>query len=154
MFNISRSKGKRTMKFSQLMEHRNNNVILQKSWRKWGRETNSRPLLILQKTFTWDKRLSILVLTYFGGPWFGHRIKFVTFQTVDPEVCSILIFRIASGNSFSTTFCVWFFKKKMFLVLYSINWANCLIAFTSWDIGQYVYCDYLIIRLWRHKSWN
>ena len=114
MFNISRSKGKRTMKFSQLMEHRNNNVIFQKSWRKWGRETNSRPLLILQKTFTWDKRLSILVLTYFGGPWFGHRIKFVTFQTVDPEVCSILIFRIASGNSFSTTFCVWFFKKKCF----------------------------------------
>ena len=44
-----------------------------------------------------------------------------------------------------------------FLMLYSINRPNFiapLIGFTSWDIGQYMYCNCLIPRLWRHKSWN
>ena len=31
---------------------------------------------------------------------------------------------------------------------------HCLIAFTSWDIGQYVYCNCLFSRMWRHKFWN
>ena len=31
---------------------------------------------------------------------------------------------------------------------------HCLIAFTSWDIEQYVYCNCLFPRLWRHKFWN
>ena len=36
------------------------------------------------------------------------------------------IFRKVSGNSFPTTFCVWFLKKK-FLMLYSINWPNVIV---------------------------
>ena len=39
-----------------------------------------------------------LSLIYFGGPQFKHRIKnknkFITFQTVDSEICSFLIFYI------------------------------------------------------------
>ena len=31
---------------------------------------------------------------------------------------------------------------------------HCLIAFTSRDIGQYVYCNYLLTRVWRHKFRN
>ena len=36
---------------------------------------------------------------------------------------------------------VYDFSRKMFLTLYSIKltWFHCLIAFTSWDIGQYRY---------------
>ena len=48
---------------------------------------------------------------------------------------------------------VYDFSTKMFLMLYSINWPN-FIAFTSWDIGQYVYCNCLLTRLWRHKFQN
>ena len=33
------------------------------------------------------------------------------------------LFRKGSGTSFSTIFCVWFFKK-MFHMLYSYNWPN------------------------------
>ena len=38
--------------------------------------------------------VSTLVLTHFGRPALGHTIKtnFITFQTVDLEICSILIF--------------------------------------------------------------
>ena len=28
-----------------------------------------------------------------------------------------------------------------------------MIAFTSWDIGRYVYCN-VLTRLWRHKIWS
>ena len=29
-----------------------------------------------------------------------------------------------------------------------------IVAFTSWDIGQYLYSHCLFPRLWRHKFWN
>ena len=29
-----------------------------------------------------------------------------------------------------------------------------LIAFASWDIGQYVYCNCLLTRYWCHTFWN
>ena len=45
--NISETKGNQTMKFGQLIEHSNRNIFLQKSYRKWGGETGSRPLLFL-----------------------------------------------------------------------------------------------------------
>ena len=42
------------------------------------------------------------------------------------------------------------FSRKMFLMLDSINWPN-FIAFASRDIGQYVYYNWLLTTLWRHK---
>ena len=38
--------------------------------------------------------------------------------------------------------------------LYWLTKFYCLAAFTSWDIGQYVYCNFLLTSLWRHKFWN
>ena len=51
---------------------------------------------------------------------------------------------------------VYDFSIKIILILSSINWPNFfyLIAFTSQNIGQYVYCNCLLTRLWRHKFWN
>ena len=37
--NVSRSKGNQTMKFGQLIEYSARNIFLQKSCRKWDRET-------------------------------------------------------------------------------------------------------------------
>ena len=42
--NISQSKGNQTMKFSQLIEYNKRNMLLQKLWRKWAKETSSIPL--------------------------------------------------------------------------------------------------------------
>ena len=42
--NISRSKDKEGIKFGQLIEYNLKKIFLQKSCRKWGRETRSRPL--------------------------------------------------------------------------------------------------------------
>ena len=58
-----------------------------------------------------------------------------------------------SKTSLPSSFFAWFLKKNMSLVtFYKLTKFHCLIAFTSWDIGQYVYCNCLLIRLWRHKS--
>ena len=46
---ISRRKDNQTVKFSQLTEYNVRNIFLQKSFRKWGRETSSRPLLLFKK---------------------------------------------------------------------------------------------------------
>ena len=60
-----------------------------------------------------------------------------------------------SGTSFPATFSAWFLKEYISLViLYYLTKFHCLVAFTSWDIGQYVYCNCLLTRLWHHKFWN
>ena len=41
---ISQSKGNETIKFGQLIEYSRRNIFLQRSYRKWGRKTSSRPL--------------------------------------------------------------------------------------------------------------
>ena len=64
-------------------------------------------------------------------------------------------FRKGSGNSLSITFWVWFFNKNIsHVTFYWLAKFHCLIAFTSWDIGQYAYRTCLFPRLWCHKFWN
>ena len=44
--NISRNKGNRTLKFGQLIKDNFRNILLQKSYKKWERETSFRPLFV------------------------------------------------------------------------------------------------------------
>ena len=70
--------------------------------------------------------LSALVLICFGRPRLGHTIKtnFITFQTVDPEIFSILIL-ILKGLGLAPPSCfVYDFLRQILLMLYSINWPN------------------------------
>ena len=67
--------------------------------------------------------------SYSSGTWVSPSINcrgleytiktnLITFQTVGPEICSILIFIKRSGTSVSTTYCVWFFKKNISHVIF------------------------------------
>ena len=47
LLNISQSKGNQAMKFDQLIEYNKGNILLQKVWRKWAKETTSIPLSFL-----------------------------------------------------------------------------------------------------------
>ena len=53
MHNISRIKGNQAMKFGLLIEYYKRNIFLQKSCRKWGKETSSRRLFVFSKSFVW-----------------------------------------------------------------------------------------------------
>ena len=60
-----------------------------------------------------------------------------------------------SGTSLPTSFSVWFLKKNISLVIFFyLTKFQCLVVFTSWDIGQYVYCNSLLIKLRRNKFWD
>ena len=50
LLNISRSKDNQTMKLGQLIEYNKRNNFLQALYKKWGRETGSRPHLIFWKS--------------------------------------------------------------------------------------------------------
>ena len=55
---ISKSKDNQTMKFGQLIEHNVKNIFLQKSCRKRGRETSSKPLLFYKEALYEVKAMS------------------------------------------------------------------------------------------------
>ena len=60
-----------------------------------------------------------------------------------------------SGASLPALFSAWFLKKNISVVMfYYLTKFQSLAAFTSWDIGQYVYCNGFLTKLWRHKFWN
>ena len=52
--------------------------------------------LFLRKFYIMSKHINILVLIYFGRPPLEQTIKTysITFQTLVPEICSILIFSV------------------------------------------------------------
>ena len=45
--NISRSKDNQAMKFGQVIEYNKRNISHEKSSRRWGRESSSRPLFLI-----------------------------------------------------------------------------------------------------------
>ena len=65
---------------------------------------------------------------------------------------AILINKKRSGTSLPASFSARFFKINISLVIfYYLTKSHCLVVFTSWDIGQFVYYGYLLTSLWRQK---
>ena len=57
-----------------------------------------------------------------------------------------------SGTNLPVSFSACVFKKNISLVIfYFLTKCHCLVAFTSWVIGQDIYCNCLLTRLWRHN---
>ena len=69
-----------------------------------------------------------LILSTFSWTltWTYNKNKFITIQTVDAKICSILISHKMSGTGLSNTFFVWFTRKILFM-LYSINCPNFIV---------------------------
>ena len=62
-----------------------------------------------------------------------------------------------SGTSLPASFCLWFlilYENISAFIFYYLTKFQCLVAFTSWDIRKYVYCNCLLTTLWRQKFWN
>ena len=57
-------------------------------------------------------------------------------------------------NSLPVLFSAWFLKKNIYVIFCYLTKFRCLVAFTLWDIGQYVYWLCFLTRLWRHKFWD
>ena len=119
--NISWSKGNQTMTYGQLIEYKKRNVFLQKSCKKWGRETSPRLLFVFKKSFIWGKS------------------KFQYISIVHNLACNI-IKRCRTWDYWSRDMLnfdflqkglgiVYNILRKMFLILYFINWPNPLLDY-------------------------
>ena len=62
--NISRSKGNQKMKFGQVIEDNKGNIFLQKSCRKLGTETSSKPLFLKKKKTLYEVKASSPQLSF------------------------------------------------------------------------------------------
>ena len=63
--------------------------------------------------------------------------------------------QVYHNNSFHHNTCPWFFKKNVcYVIFYYQTKFYCVIAFTSQDIGLFVFQNWLLTRLWCHKIWN
>ena len=46
------------------------------------------------------------------------------------------------------------FYDYCLVIFHQLTKFHCSVAFTSWDIGQNAYCNFLLTRLWRHEFWK
>ena len=56
-----------------------------------------------------------------------------------------------SGTSLLASFSAWCLKNISVVMFSYLTKFQCLVAFSSWDIGQYAYCYCLLTRLWRQN---
>ena len=69
-----------------------------------------------------------LVSIYFDSPPIWHTIRTNCIKlTIDPEICSILIFLEKGLGIFSPPHFVYDFSRKIFLILYCIVWRNFIV---------------------------
>ena len=120
-----------TLKFGQVIVYNNGNIFLQKSCRKWGRETSSRPLFVFLKSFIWGKSkwpvalfqsLSIVLNLVNNKNKIYKSLEYWSRDMLNFDFLEKGL-GIASLSYFG-----YGFLGKMFLMLYSFNWPN----FIAW----------------------
>ena len=121
--NDSRCKDNQTVTFDQLIKYSVSNIFIQKSCRKWGRETSSRPLFVSEKSLRSKQVVNNLVLIYFVRPRPQQKQTLYYFKLMIRRYVQFWFLIKGSGTSFSTT-SFYNFPRKIFLILYSINWSN------------------------------
>ena len=143
------------MKTGELLEYNLRNIFLEKSHTKCGGET-------IPRLFSKKSKLSMSLNRYSKRQIYLYIYLFIYFVSI---VCQVEDYRKwlklscrppgftsykgfltnkkKSGTSFPASFSAWL-----------LNIFQCLIAFTSWDIGQCVHYHCLVTRLWRHICWN
>ena len=116
------------MKFGQFKECNVRNIFSWKIMQKRRRKT-SPPASFL--TALYEENVGTLILVYVDRPRLRHTIKTdcTKFQTVDLKICSILIFEKKGLRLVSPPYFACDFSRKIFLMLYSINWPNFIVYF-------------------------
>ena len=140
------------MKFGQLIEYNMINIFLEKSYTKCGGETSLRPFSGKLKLRISLDQLSKDLYSLFLLILSSGLSKYI--ETKLQSGCFYLILSIFNKKRdlelVSLPHFLHNFWRKIFLFIF----LYCLVVLTFWDIGQYVYCSYLLTRLWRHEFCN
>ena len=144
------------MKFGQLIELTWETFFL-KNRTKCGRETILRPFSNKSKLSIsldqYSKVLYVLITCHVEDyrKWLKLSCRPFAFTSYK----AILKNKKRSETSLPVSFSTWFLKKNISdAIFYYLTKFQCLVAFTSWDFGQYVYCNCLLTRLWRQQFRN
>ena len=153
--NTSRSKGNQAMKFGQLIENTRASIFLEKSWTKLGGET-IRSLKNKNWEYFWITILKFYKVCFHCIPSWGLT-EYLSNRPLAFTSYKVFFFlkkkKRRVGTNLSASFSALFLKKNISLgTFYYRTKFHSVVAFTSWDIGQYVYC--LLTSLWRHKFWS
>ena len=154
--NISGSTVNQAIKFGQLIEDKMTNVFLKKWYTKRGGETSPRP-------FSKNSKLRSTEIWNFIQFVFIVCPSRVLLKYIKPKVLTTCFYLVESfflkKNRYRTSLPASFYasvlkKNISHVIFYSLTKSQCLIAFTSWDIGQYVYCNCFLPSFWLHRFWN
>ena len=120
------------------------NIFLEKSYTKCGRETIPRPFSKSQNR----EYFCVNILKFYiyflivcqvenYRKWLKLSCRPLAFTSHKAFLKS----KKRSGASLPALFLVWLLKKICYVVMFHyLSKFQCLVYFTSWDIGQYVYC--------------
>ena len=152
--NISRSTANQAMKRGQLIGYNMKNIFLEKPYTKCGGETSSRPIsknLKLSMNLSLDQQsehLYSFLLFCVKIEDYQNILKPLAFTSYEAFWKNKKRSRISLLASFSA----WRLRGNISHVrFYQLTNFHCLIDFTFWDIGKYVYFDYSFASLWRLK---
>ena len=118
------------MKLGQLIEYNKRNIVIQKLFRKWGRETSLRSLFILKKCLIWGKsKWSAAYFQYVSIALNLVYNKNKLYKTLDSWLRDMLNFNYPEKGLGLVTppHFVYDFSRKMFLMLYSVNWPSFIV---------------------------
>ena len=139
------------MKFGQLIKYNLKNFFLEKSYAKCGGEAIPRPFFKKSKLSSFIYFVFIVCQVEDYRKWLKLSCRSLGFTSNK----AFLKNKKKFGTSLPVSFSAWFLKKNISLVMFfCLTKFQCLVAFTSWDIGKYMYCNSLLTRLWRNKFWN
>ena len=93
--------------------------------------------------YLWINSLKVYIVYFYRMPSQGYR------NILKQSSRTKRALELVSQLHFLHAFC-----KKLSFLLYSLDWPNFIVWLPSWDIVHYVYFNYLLTRLWRHKFWN
>ena len=137
LLNIPRVKDNQTMKFHQLTEHPKGNIFPQKLCRKLVSDC----FLVFKKASYQVKASGRqLDFTIFRYPSNQHTIEIncLKLYTIDPEICSILIFQIRVWEQFLQHILCMIFQQKCsscyILLTDQISLPGCLYFLRYWEI--------------------
>ena len=123
--NIPRSKGNKTVKFGQLIEHNMRNIFLEKIYTKCG-EASFRPLCEKSKLgVILDQQIEVLwrlFLLYVKVKVYQNILKLRYWQLDFTSYKAFVENKKKSGTSLLISFSAWSFKKNV--TFYAINWPN------------------------------
>ena len=124
--------------------------------RERGNETSPRPLFTFWKSFIWDQSKGSTASVYFDSVQLGIQWKKLpkTLENWSTDMLNFNFLKKGLGIVFPQGFmhdC----SRKMFLMIYSINWLKFIIWLSLLlEILGNMCIAIVFPRLWCHKFWN